>query len=760
MGRLLDGRDALARQPLSGLGYVRALSDATDVALRELWADESSALVAIGGYGRGELSPKSDIDLAVVYKGRSKPEKKVKELLYPLWDAGLEVGHGTRTVKDTVRLAAEDIEAHAAFLDARLIAGDAGLFRDMQESVDAFTRKRGITFAKELQETTRRRHAGAGDVPFLLEPNVKDGAGGLRDLHVARWLARFFDLPALDPGSAEILHRIRNWLHHAQNRRADVVLLSLQDEAGRDLGYGGDRAGDALMRDLYATARIIWWHAQSCIAGAVNGGLRGPDVSVFAEGSWSADARRSFLQTLREGSAHALEALDQEGVVARMLPGWEDVRCLPQRNIYHRYTVDVHCFEAVANLAALSSDSGMGGSVWRDVADHDRALLAALFHDAGKGSGEDHSVRGERLASEWVRAMGLGVEAAADVSWLVRNHLLLAETATRRDTEDERLVESFAAQAGHAERLRMLYVLTIADAQATGPEAWTPWKAALVSDLFVKALRVLERGEVVGQAQDQVIKRRTVDVRRLLEREPGEIDAHLLGMTRSYLLAFDATALVRHFSLMNPPPVSDEVRMSAVPAGEPGVYEIVFAARDRPGLFSLMSGALAAGGINIVAAQAFTRADGVALEAFRGVGAFEPSFDETRWARLQSAALAALRGEIDLAAELAQRRQTYAYEYKGKREPTTVVVDNEASDFATVIEVHATDRIGLLYEITRAMAEMGLDIQVARIATYGHDVVDAFYVRDLEGQRITNPDRVAALRTDIPAMLDASGALE
>ena len=737
-----------------------------DAALSALWreagGEDGVALVALGGYGRGELSPRSDVDLVFLYRGRKKPVALTKRVLYALWDAGFEVGHATRTVKDSIRLAAENHEAHTSFLSARLVAGDASLHADFVDAVGAFTRKRAAAFARDVAEYTAERHRAAGRVPFLLEPNVKDGAGGLRDLHVATWLAAYFNVcnPESIAGNAEILHRVRNWLHDATERRSDVFLLPLQDPAAADLGYPGDRPGDALMRDFYGAARAIWWHSQTCLsasAPSVAGTHPQPDLAPFAAGLWTPDARNAFVEALRTGSARALEELDQAGVLTRMLPEWDRISSLPQRNIYHRYTVDMHCFETVAQAVALGGPDAkddLASQVWADLADRDRMLLAALFHDAGKGADEDHSERGERLALDWTRRIGFGEDAAGEVAWLVRHHLLLAETATRRDIGDQRLVESLAAQIGLVERLKMLYVLTVADARATGPEAWTPWKEALVAELFGHTLHVLERGEVVGADVDQVIKRRTGEVRDALSsHEPGEVDAHLLGMTRAYVLAFPTPDLARHFALAQPPPGEGDLRVHAAQAGEPGVWDVTMIARDRPGLFAILSGALAVSGINIIGAQAFTRLDGIAIEVFQVVGALDRVFDDERWAKVESTCRDALAGTIDLDAELAERRRAYARESKGKREPTRVEIDNETSDFATVIEVHATDRVGLLYDITKALADFGLDIQVARIATYGHDVVDAFYVRDLLGQRLDEPARIGRVKEELLARI-------
>lgn len=755
---------------------MRALAAATDAAIADLWAEAGepgAALAAVGGYGRGELSPRSDIDLLILYRRRRAPEAAARRLLYELWDAGLEVGHATRTIKESLRIASQDVDAEMALLDARLLAGDAALFEEFRAVYDARILKEGRRFAARLAGAVAVRHAAHGEVPFLLEPNLKEGAGGLRDLAAARWLARAFPGEVTPPdleAEAEILHRIRNWLHHHTGRRTDTLLLPYQDPAARDLGYAGERPGDALMRDFYGAARGIWWAARATTAAVLPPVPRGEAEDLPTRirrlapppgPAWPPELRRDFFEVLRSGSADSLEELDRSSALTDLIPEWADVRCLPQRNVYHRYTVDVHGFFTVAEMVGLgggevSEEDRLAAEVWRDVADRDRALLAALLHDVGKGGDEDHQLRGERVAQAVGERIGLA-EGASEVAWLVRNHLLLAEAATRRDTRDQRLVESVAANVSSVERLKMLYVLTVADARATGPEAWTPWKAALVAELFTKALHVLERGEVVGRDADATLKLRTAEVREALaSRPPGEVDAHLLGMTRGYILAFPTEALVRHFAVMATPPEPGEVRLHAVPAGERGVWEVTMVARDRPGLFALMSGALALAGINILSAQVFTRADGLALEVFRVVGAFDPEFPPERWERVRADAAGALGGELDLERELAAKRRTYARESRGKREPARVVVDTYASDFATVIEVHAADRIGLLYAITSAIADAGLTIDVAKVATYGDDVIDSFYVRDLEGQKVADPERISAISSAVLARVEAS----
>ncbi|MGH2785199.1 MAG: [protein-PII] uridylyltransferase, partial [Actinomycetota bacterium] len=797
-----------------------------DAAVRAVWREVAApegrvALVALGGYGRGELCPHSDLDLMVLHTGRGIAPDVGKGLFYELWDAGFVVGHAIRTIKDSLKLAAVNLEAETSFLDARLLSGDEELFEEFRTGALRQTRKRGVKFVEAIRAEADERHAREGHASYLLEPNLKDGAGGLRDRSVVGWLDKVFEgdtepsaVEAADFASAgEMLFRARNQLHYLTDRPSDVLLLAYQEQIAAALGYRGNGrpAVDAFLRDLYAAARIVEFAAATALAerssglarrrslrelspgvAIANGRVRITDrvspaadpslaMRVFAEAAtegvpvaaetlgwlrreaqagpaeyeWTTETRRAFFRLLAAGerAAGPLEAMDQAGLLARFLPEWEGVRCQPQHNVYHRFTVDVHLLTTVARAVAFGDDrdeDSLPRDVWRDIADRDRVLLACLLHDIGKGTEEDHSIYGESLARQICKRVGLDDQATDDVVWLVRHHLLLPDTATRRDIEDENLVVETAAGVGDAERLRMLYVLSVADGLATGPAAWNPWKGTLVDDLFTRVMHVLERGEVVGRDASDLLRLRTTELKQALARFPeAAVEAHLHKMPRVYFLAFPTEALIRHFALMESSLGSSEVRVHWTPGEAPGVYELIVVARDRPGLFSKAAGAIALNGINVLAAQIFTRGDGIALEAFRVEGAHEREIEADRWSRVEANLARALAGRISLDLRLAEKRDVYERPSKGKREAPRVVVDNQVSDFYTVVEVHATDRVGLLYGITRALADMELDIHAAKVATYADDIVDVFYVRDVDGQKVTDVEHMREIERTV-----------
>jgi UTP:GlnB (protein PII) uridylyltransferase len=857
--------------------------------------------VAVGGYGRRELSPCSDIDLMVLHGGSDVAVQAAEALFYELWDSGMQVGHSVRTVKEALSIARTDLNAETAFLDARLLCGDPSLFDRFAEAALAQTRRSKPPFLDRIREVTQERYRKADDAHGALEPNLKDGRGGLRDYQTIGWISKVSTAPtdATGPTSAagsrasgtpaaqaipsvagvaggsapsiaasagvagpEVrydaarltnavgrVHLVRTVLHGITGRHTDALAVQWQPQvaaalAGKPVPASGPpptdpEAEDRLMRTVYESCRTISFSLDTVLLPEVSAALDALPPEL-RDGEWTGDGRRAFLDLLASGpvAVPVLRALDETGILVRLLPEWGNVRCLPQRNIYHRWPVDLHSFEAVAALAAFAPVApralpgggrpgtsgaadgsggpgtgdgsagrdgssrfglgGLGGIVrralsrettpggnaadaragngadtrnggggpdpsahpggrpdWQDLTrrvaldatgEWDRLLLATLFHDLGKGDPEeDHSVRGERLARQAVLRMGLPAEEADEVAWLVRQHLTLTTTAVRRNVEDESLVVELAEMVGSVSRLRLLYLLSVADGLATGSAAWTPWKATLVGDLFTRVFHLLDRGELVSQRASLLAKARIADLRDALSAFPAEdVDRHLGAMPRAWLLSQSGHALIAQSRIMLRVVPEKLPHLEAQLFAEPDVWEVVVVAPDRPGLFSKVSGVLALHGLNVLTAQIFTRSDGVALEVFRVTGPGE------RFDRVARDVGKALRGRISLDVRLDEKRQQYAGRVaKGARRAPRVTVDNGVSDFHTVIEVHAADRVGLLYAITRALADLELDVLLAKVGTYGEDVVDAFYVRDLEGQKVSDPEHVREIERTI-----------
>jgi [protein-PII] uridylyltransferase len=759
-----------------GFGFCRAYTQAVDDWLIGLFSAAASgpaaqglALVAVGGYGRRELCPGSDLDLILLHRGgrrdRTEMARLAERLWYPIWDRGMKLGHAVRTVKEAVSLAGSDLNTATAQLDTRLLAGDPDLAAELSRRAADQWRATATRWLTALGDSVAERHERAGEVAFLLEPDLKEGRGGLRDVHALRWAeaARRIlfegDDDALEAAHGTVLE-VRVELQRRTGKGKDRLLLQEQDAVAEALG---DPDADALMGRLSGAARTIAWTSDEAWD-RIRSSLRGPRGRVAAadralgpglvlrEGlvelsaaadpaadpglvlraaaaaatagtslgrrslarlaaeapaelhlGWTAEFRADLVALLAAGRAAipVLEALDQKGLLVRLLPEWAAVRCKPQRNAYHRFTVDRHLCEAAAGAATHAAE----------VDRPDLLLLGALLHDIGKGyvgvRGDDHTVAGEVVIEEIASRMGYPPGDVAVLVGMVRHHLLLPDVATRRDLDDPSTVAAVAAQVGDRSLLALLHHLTVGDSQATGPAAWSPWKAGLVSELVDRVDWFLAGG---AQATAEF---------------PGP--AHLAVLDRA----------------------RDEGRLVVEATG----HEATVVAADRPGLFCQVAGVLALHGLDVLAARAWSSDDGMAVEHFH----VQPATGrEPDWAAVAAEVERALGGGVSFEARLAARARQYAGRAGAQAATparTQVLIDVDASETATVVEVRAPDRIGTLYRITRVLADLGLDIRSAKVATVGPEVVDAFYVVDEAGQKVTEEDRITTIEGAIRVVL-------
>jgi [protein-PII] uridylyltransferase len=767
----------------------------------------------MGSYGGRELCPGSDIDVLLVHarrgrRGADSVRELTERLWYPLWDAGFVTGHGARTVKESIALADSEIDALTALLNVRHIVGDAALTATLQRSARELATRRRERLLLALADAAGLRRLRPGPVAEMLEPDLKEGAGGLRDAQALEWAGWAFgqpggvraliergyltqvDLERVEAGRTRLLE-LRVELQRITNGHSDRLALQEQDAVAAALDVGD---ADVLVRGLAALARDIAWIAGDVWA-RVRDGLRGPTGrggsrdEVLAEGvmlrdgrvhveevdgplpalrvleaavgaaehdtpferasltrlrelaapTWDVWERAAFLRLLRAG-AHAVpvfEALDHEGVLVQLVPEWEHVRFRPQRNAYHRFTVDRHLLEAVAECARLLDEGDrrdiepkdVDAVVARACRRPELLLLGALLHDIAKGMPGDHSEVGAETATQFARRIGLDSEGREIVVWLVRNHLLMADAATRRDLADASVADNIAAAcANDPERLRLLYLLTIGDSRATGPAAWGPAKARLVRDLFTKAAASIERGEARALVEERK--------RALADRVGDDRSAALLTrLPESYVLGFDVEQMAAHADLLQKVPAASCER------DDDGIW-VTVAAADRPRLLATLAGALTICGLNVLEANLFGTVDSLALDVFRAADPYERITDEESEAQVERVIHDALAGSVDLEQRVDERRR--AYETAGEdRGPVRVVVDNEASETDTVLEVHADDDVGLLYRLASALADDELDVRVAKVATLGSRVVDVFYVRDADGKKL---ERAAAER--------------
>ncbi|HUF33898.1 MAG TPA: [protein-PII] uridylyltransferase [Acidimicrobiales bacterium] len=752
----LSGREAVvADRSLRGRALCRALATETDRWVVGLFESacggdpDGLALVAVGGYGRGELAPGSDLDLWLLDTGRSDVAEVAERLWYPIWDAGVKLGHAVRSPRHALALAGEDLETATASLSVRHLAGEVATSTGLAERALAQWRTHGSRWLARLADRVDERHLAAGEVAFLLEPDIKDGRGGLRDVHALVWAeaARrvLLEGDAGAVGAAEaLLLDVRVELHRLTGRPSDVLLLERQDDVARALDLGD---ADALMSQVAAAARVVAWRSdetwarlRSAVTGPSGRAVRrerhaGPGV-VVREGSahitheadvagdaslalrvgaaaaahgaridrttldrlagqapvlterWPDAARLALVELLGTGRAAigVLEALDQRRILERVLPEWEPTRSKSQRNALHRFTVDRHLCEAAANAARLVST----------VRRPDLLLVGAWLHDLGKGWPGDHTVVGMELMGTIADRMGFPPADVDVLVALVRHHLLLPDVATRRDLSDDDVIVAVADAVGSLEVLELLAALTEADALATGPSAWGPWKAELVGELVDRTAHVL-RGGVAAE--------------RIGEGFP-------------------------------PPEVAELMKAGAtVVQGVDLVLTVV--APDRPGTLSRVAGALSLGGVGVLAADAASDDAGMAASRFR----VSPPPQGIDWDALTRDVELALQGRIALEARMAERLRTARRPARGASllGAPTVRIDNTASGTSTVVEVRAPDAIGRLYRITRALADLDLDIRTARISTLGDEAVDTFYVRTATGSKVVDRDHLREL---------------
>ncbi|GGQ29763.1 [protein-PII] uridylyltransferase [Streptomyces roseolilacinus] len=755
-----------------------ALARLTDDWLTALYADASpprgTALVAVGGYGRGELSPRSDLDLLLLHDGSADPAALAAladRVWYPVWDLGLALDHSVRTPGEARRTAGEDLKVHLGLLDARPVAGDRGLVAALRAAVLADWRNQAPRRLPELHELCRERAGRQGELPHLLEPDLKEARGGLRDATALRAVAASWLADAPRDGLTEArrtLLDVRDALHLATGRATDRLALQEQDQVARALGLPD---ADTLLREVYEAARTVayasdvtWREVHRVLRArstrprlrTLLGGRPQPARTPLAEGvvemdgeavlartarperdpvlplraaaaaaqaglplsrhavrhlaatarplpvPWPAEAREQLVTLLGAGepAVAVWEALEAEGLVTRLLPDWERVRCRPQRNPVHTWTVDRHLVETAVRASSLT----------RRVGRPDLLLVAALLHDIGKGGPGDHSVAGEAIARDVAARIGFDRADAAVLATLVRHHLLLVETATRRDLDDPATVESVARAVGSASTLELLHALTEADALATGPAAWSAWRASLVADLAGRVAAALA-GDTPPAPEPAA---------------PGAQEERLAVEA----LRTGEPVLALHAQ-------QEPAEEDGDP--EPVGVELLIALPDRPGVLPAVAGVLALHRLTVRSADlraveppAELGATGPVLVLNWRVAAEYGSLPQA--GRLRADLVRALDGSLDVAARLAERDAAYPRRRGVQAPPPRVTVAPAGSAArATVLEVRAQDAPGLLHRIGHALEGAEVRVRSAHVSTLGANAVDTVYVTGLDG---------------------------
>lgn len=798
---------------------------------------------AVGGYGRATLAPGSDIDLLFLLPAKNSDEmrKAVEFLLYILWDMGFKVGHATRTVEECIRLSKTDMTIRTAILESRLICGCETLFADLETRFDReVVADTGAEFVAAKLAERDQRHQKSGDTRYLVEPNVKEGKGGLRDLHTLFWIAKYYyrvkdaaelvKLGVFSRGEFQLFEKaddflwaVRCHMHFLTGKSEERLSFDIQRDIASALGYHtrpGLSAVERFMKHYFLVAkdvgdltRIFCAALEEQQAKAAPGlanrvisrftkrlhkipgttdfvtdrgriTLASPDV--FARDPVNIirffhvadiyelelhpdalkrmtrsltlidnsvreneEANRLFLSILtsRRDPALMLRRMNEAGVLGRFIPEFGKVVAMMQFNMYHHYTVDEHLIRSVEALSEI--DKGemhemhpLATKIMPGIEEREALYVAVLFHDVAKGRQEDHSIAGARMARKLCPRLGLNHKQTEIVVWLIEQHLVMSMTAQTRDLHDRKTISDFADVVQSMDRLKLLLVLTICDTRAVGPGVWNGWKGQLLRTLYYETEILLSGGfsDLPRRERASVAEEALFD--GLSSWDEQERKTYSSLHYQPYLLAVSLDDQIRHASFIRDTDraghaLATMVRTDAFRA----ITEITVLAPDHPRLLSIIAGACAAAGANIVDAQIFTTTDGRALDTILINREFAVDEDELRRAgtigRMIEDVLSGKRRLPEVIATRAKaRKKTKAFDI-----PPSVTISNGLSNKFTVIEIECLDRTGLLADITAGLADLSLDIQSARITTFGEKVIDTFYVTDLVGQKVTNDNR-------------------
>lgn len=842
-------QETFAAEPLRARALVNAQARLTDGLVQTALAvaqllhplptpteAERIAVLAVGGYGRAEMAPHSDVDLLFLTPWKITPwaEAVIESMLYILWDLKLKVGHSSRTVADCIRLGREDITIRTALLEHRFIAGHAPLAAELNDKLwSELFKNTGREFIEAKLAERAERHKRQGGQRYVLEPNVKEAKGGLRDLQTLYWIGKYLHRVSSSAGlvgaglltgeeyaqferAENFLWAARCHLHYIAGRPVDQLTFDMQVEVAARMGYhdaAGRRAVELFMQDYFrhATrvgeltrvfltelearhvkpeARLKGFFSRSKVAKGyklVQGRLDIADPAKFL--SDKLNLLRAFEEALRSGyllhpnvmrviaanlhliddemrddpeaqrifldlmlkhgnPERALRRMNELGVLSAFIPEFENIVAMMQFNVYHHYTVDEHIIQTISTLAQIErgelvEDLPLSSSILKAGVNRRVIYVALLLHDIGKGRPEDHSIIGAQMARRIAPRLGLDDEECETVEWLVRYHLLMSDMAQKRDIGDPRTVRDFAKAVKTRKRLDLLTVLTVCDIRGVGPNTWNNWKAMLLRQLHSLTTEALEGGLEHINREKREDEAKAALAARLADWDAEAIKAECARHYAPYWQGLTTDTQEVFARLLRGLP-DNEIRIDLHPEPARDATRAAFALVDHPGIFSRLAGALALVGANVVDAKTYTSKDGYATPVFWIQDADGKPYDVDRLPRLTQMIDKTLKGEVVARDALAGRDKVKKRE-REFRFPTHITFDNEGSEIYTIIEVDTRDRPGLLYDLTRTLAVNNMQISSAVIATYGAQVVDTFYVKDMFGLKLHAKSRQEAL---------------
>ncbi len=801
---------------------------------------EKLSIISVGGYGRREMAPFSDVDLLFLtpYKMTPWSENVIETVLYLLWDLKLKVGHSSRSIKDCLRLGSEDYTIRTAMLEHRFVCGDINLASQLNEklwkNLFSGTAKDFIS-AKLIERENRHEKHGQR---YMVEPNVKEGKGGLRDLQSLYWIAKYVyqtqnigDLVDLNvfrsdeylqfEQAEEFLWAVRCQMHHLADRAIEQLSFDLQVEVASAMGYHDSRdqrAVEIFMQDYFKHAtrvgdltrifltsleavhakdepllerifkrkpkidndyivihnRLAIRSEKEFLTNPINllklfsealrtGLLIHPNAMrlvsanlamVNNEFRASTEAQQIFLELLlKHGNPErALRRMNELGFLAKFIPEFEPIVAMMQFNMYHSYTVDEHTIQCLKTLAQIEKgelveELPIASSILKDGVNRKVIYIALLLHDIGKGRSADHSILGAKIAKQVSPRLGLNKQETETVEWLVRYHLLMSDMAQKRDISDPRTVRDFAKAVQSVKRLNLLTVLTVCDVRSVGPDTWNNWKATLIRQLYAETKAILEQGAEALNRENRMTEAKKALREKLSEWDNKDIKIETGRHYPPYWQGFQVDAQFAFAKLLRNLG-ADEIKIELTPDTDRDATRICFALSDHPGIFSRLAGALALVGANVVDARSYTSKDGFATAAFWIQDGDGSPYNQARFSRLRRMIEKTLSGEV-ITREAIKERDKFKKREKAFKVPTSITFDNEGSEIYTIIEVDTRDRPGLLFDLTRTLANMNVYIASAVIATYGEQVVDSFYVKDMFGLKFHSESKQKKLEQNL-----------
>ena len=801
---------------------------------------EKLSIISVGGYGRREMAPFSDVDLLFLtpYKMTPWSENVIETVLYLLWDLKLKVGHSSRSIKDCLRLGSDDYTIRTAMLEHRFVCGDINLASQLNEklwkNLFSGTAKDFIS-AKLIERENRHEKHGQR---YMVEPNVKEGKGGLRDLQSLYWIAKYVyqtqnisDLVDLNvfrsdeylqfEQAEEFLWAVRCQMHHLADRAIEQLSFDLQVEVASAMGYHDSRdqrAVEIFMQDYFRHAtrvgdltrifltsleavhakdepllerifkrkpkidnnyivihnRLAIKSEKEFLTNPINllklfsealrtGLLIHPNAMrlvsanlamVNNEFRASTEAQQIFLELLlKHGNPErALRRMNELGFLAKFIPEFEPIVAMMQFNMYHSYTVDEHTIQCLKTLAQIEKgelveELPIASSILKDGVNRKVIYIALLLHDIGKGRSDDHSILGAKIAKQVSPRLGLNKQETETVEWLVRYHLLMSDMAQKRDISDPRTVRDFAKAVQSVKRLNLLTVLTVCDVRSVGPDTWNNWKATLIRQLYAETKAILEQGAEALNRENRMTEAKKALREKLSEWDNKDIKIETGRHYPPYWQGFQVDAQFAFAKLLRNLG-ADEIKIELTPDTDRDATRICFALSDHPGIFSRLAGALALVGANVVDARSYTSKDGFATAAFWIQDGDGSPYNQARFSRLRRMIEKTLSGEV-ITREAIKERDKFKKREKAFKVPTSITFDNEGSEIYTIIEVDTRDRPGLLFDLTRTLANMNVYIASAVIATYGEQVVDSFYVKDMFGLKFHSESKQKKLEQNL-----------